>query len=248
MSKQFALQQPGRNSSTVNLNEYAVLATAMFVNSGGHLFLPRSWRAEQQNGSISGRNGFDQLQDLLKRQTAPHNLPEIHVAADLLFEIKILLGQSLFEFAKLAVCERLLNGNGYLPGSLPYEVDFLWREGIVARPSNRQNSDSSALIHERYHTLTLHTLSDEQLVVVGRKLVGLGYGSNDWFEFFKGFPGDAHRLNEHLFLNKAFSFREIQCVHAKQCGVCFRERDVYRVRVRQFTNGGCNGAQHLAKV
>src|ERR1700685_1022703 len=85
-----------RNRSTVDLHEYAVLAPAMFVNCTGNQLLPRSCFAEQQYGSISGCNSFYELQNVLERRTVSHNLREIYVAADFLFEVKILLGESLF--------------------------------------------------------------------------------------------------------------------------------------------------------
>jgi len=53
---------------------------------------------------------------MLERRTVPHDLLEVHVATDLFFEIKLLLGQFLFQVGDLAVCKTILYSDGDLTG------------------------------------------------------------------------------------------------------------------------------------
>jgi hypothetical protein len=58
---------------------------------------------KQQHRGIVGSHSLDQLQHVGKRGTVADDLIDIHLAANLFFEIKLLLRQLVFELRNLLV-------------------------------------------------------------------------------------------------------------------------------------------------
>ncbi len=87
MTKQFAFEQPGRNSRTIEFHECTLLAPAVIVNGPRNQFLSRTGVAQQKHGRIAGRDRFYQFENVLQGRTCPDNLLKVHLAADLFFQI-----------------------------------------------------------------------------------------------------------------------------------------------------------------
>src|SRR5580700_7412941 len=152
---------------------------------------------------------------MLERRTVPHDLLEIHVATDLFFEIKLLLGQFLFQVGDLAVCETILYSDGDLTGCFLEKLDLIRQEGIVGAPVNGQSCDDSAAAHKRYHALTLQPLSHHQLVQIGRKFLWIGSIPDCRLQRFQSSLIGADRVYKHFLLDKALALRKIQGVQTE---------------------------------
>src|SRR4029453_10189996 len=105
MSKQFAFEQSRGYCRTVELHKGAGFPAAMIVNGASDEFLSRSSLTAQQNGRITRRDCLDQLQYLPECGAVANDLIEVHLAAYLFFEIKLLLGQLVFELRNLLASE-----------------------------------------------------------------------------------------------------------------------------------------------
>jgi hypothetical protein len=87
---------------------------------------------------------------VLERRTVPHDLLEIHVAADFVFEIELFLRELLFQFENLAVSEAILNGDGYLARCLAEKVDLFRRKRTLELACNYEDSDGPTTAHRWY--------------------------------------------------------------------------------------------------
>ena len=73
---------------------------------------------------------------MLERRAVPHDLLEIHLAADFILQVEFLLGKLVFEFGDLLVRQRVFNRDSNLTRSLAEEFDILWvNVSSVARAS-----------------------------------------------------------------------------------------------------------------
>src|SRR5262249_30175358 len=73
------------------------------------------------------------------------DLPEVVVGAHLLFQVKILLGQPVFQLADLPIGLRVRHGNGDLLGDLTEQIDFLRAEGTLAAPADIQRAQAGVV-------------------------------------------------------------------------------------------------------
>ena len=69
MAKQFTLEQPGRDGSTVELNERSSVARTVTVNGARDKFFARAGFAQQEHCRISAGHGFDHLQQTSENRT-----------------------------------------------------------------------------------------------------------------------------------------------------------------------------------
>ena len=76
MAKQFTFEQPGRDGSTVELNERSSLARTVTVNGARDKFLTRAGLAQQEDSRISAGHGFDHLQHAAKTRTSSNDFFE----------------------------------------------------------------------------------------------------------------------------------------------------------------------------
>src|SRR4030095_10740063 len=88
-------------------------------------FLSRSGLAEQQHRGITGRDCLDQLQDLSECGAVADDLMEVHLARNLFFEIKLLLGQLVFELRNLLAREGVLQHQRYLTANPGHESKLI---------------------------------------------------------------------------------------------------------------------------
>src|SRR5262249_43192185 len=126
--EQFALEESRRNRSAVQLHECPVLPSTVIVNCAGNEFFSCASLAEQQYCRVAGRHGLNHLEDLPERRTIANDLVEVQFAANLFFEIELLLGQLLFQLGYLAERKGILQGDRNLARSLTEEVDLIPRK------------------------------------------------------------------------------------------------------------------------
>src|SRR5262249_44991023 len=86
-----ALEQAGRDGGTIHLHEGARPAAAVIVNCARNQFLPRASLSQKQDCGIAGRHRFYQLEYLTERWTLADDFLKVQFAANLVFQIELLL-------------------------------------------------------------------------------------------------------------------------------------------------------------
>jgi len=99
MAEQFVLDQPRRDRGAVELDEGAVFAPAVVVNGAGDKFLSGACLAEQQHGGVYRGDGLHKLQHQPECRAVADDLIEVQLAADLVFEVELLLREFVSEVA-----------------------------------------------------------------------------------------------------------------------------------------------------
>src|SRR6186997_1189112 len=97
----------------------------MIVNRTRDQFLSRSRLAEQQHRGITWRDCLDQLQHLSQGRAVADDLIEVHLAAYLFFEVKLLLGQLVFELRNLLARKSVLQRKRDLNGNPGQEIKLI---------------------------------------------------------------------------------------------------------------------------
>src|SRR5208337_3542483 len=93
MAKQFTLEQSGWNCGAVQLHKGPILAPAAFMDCARNQFLPRTGFAQEQNSRIAGSDGFDEIKNMAKGGTLPHNSFKVQIATEFIFQIQLFLRQ-----------------------------------------------------------------------------------------------------------------------------------------------------------
>jgi hypothetical protein len=91
VSEHFAFQQTCRNRRAVQLHKCVPGARAEVVDGARHQFFPDSSLAIDQNGRIGRRHGFHLAQHFLQGGAIADDGIEVHLAADLVFQVELLL-------------------------------------------------------------------------------------------------------------------------------------------------------------
>ncbi len=90
MAEQLALDQPGRDRSTVDLHERALAALAAAVDRAREQLLSGPRLAENEHGRVRRCNQLDPAESLKERCARPYDLVEVVLGADLLLEVYVL--------------------------------------------------------------------------------------------------------------------------------------------------------------
>src|SRR5262249_20293900 len=123
VAKQLALQQPGGDGGTVELDEGPLPARAQVVEGAGNQFLAGASFAAHEHGGAGGRHGPALLERASRGGAVADDLAEVVVGANLLFQVHIFLRQPIFQLAYLAIDLRVLYCNGDLLGDLAEQLD-----------------------------------------------------------------------------------------------------------------------------
>ena len=132
MPKQFTLQQTGRDGRAVQPRECALGAGAEFVHAARDQLLAGAGFAEDQNGSVGGRDGFHLAQRFAECRTVADHLPEVALGANLIFKVELLFGELVLQPLDLADGLSVLDGDGRLSRHLREKIDVFGGEGIFA--------------------------------------------------------------------------------------------------------------------
>ena len=73
------------------------------MNGPRNEFLASACFSKQEHRGTTGSNRIHQVQNLAQRRTLANDPFEIHLAADFLFEIQLLLCELVSEFSDLAI-------------------------------------------------------------------------------------------------------------------------------------------------
>src|ERR1700751_3877699 len=92
-------------------------------------FLTCTRLTEDKDGRVGWRHCLHQFQKPVQRLTLADDLLKIGFAANLVFEIKLLLCELVAELGYLAIGQRVFHCNRYLSCNLHQKVDVLLREG-----------------------------------------------------------------------------------------------------------------------
>ena len=92
------------------------------MNRARDQFLAGAGLAVNQHRRIGRRHRFHLLERTPQRSAGPYDLFEIQLAADLIFQVQILLRQPVFEIGDLAIGECVLEGDRNLAGDLAKKV------------------------------------------------------------------------------------------------------------------------------
>src|SRR5688572_25347904 len=120
----------------------------MIVNRTRDQFLTSSGLAQQQHRGITWRDCLDQLQHLPECRAVADNLIEVHLAANLFFEIELLLREPIFESRYLAVGEGVLDGDRYLPGDVRQQLHVFFRESTFTAAGYVECSQGAVMCDE----------------------------------------------------------------------------------------------------
>src|SRR5262245_30771807 len=103
MAKQFAFQEPGGNGSAIELDEGAIAPGTQVVQRARDEFFAGARFPADQYGRSSGGNRFDLLQHTAQSRALADNLADVVLGANFLFQVKVLLGQTILELADFAI-------------------------------------------------------------------------------------------------------------------------------------------------
>src|SRR5450631_190219 len=109
MTEKFAFEKPSGDGGAVQLYKRAVFAPAAFVDRASDQLFAGSGFAQQKNGGIAWSDGFNHLQNVSQRRAASDDPLEPHLAADLLFETDLFLGELVFQLRNLIVGQGFFN-------------------------------------------------------------------------------------------------------------------------------------------
>ncbi len=142
VTEHFALQKAHRNRGAVQLHERMGASLAAFMNGARHEFLARSGFTQQEHGRIAGSHGFHLTQDRPDRRAVADDVGKIHLAANLGFQIQLLLRQFVLQIGDLAVGQRVIHSDRYLVRDLRKKSDFVLGEGGPPRSTQVERSQN----------------------------------------------------------------------------------------------------------
>src|SRR6266566_140029 len=93
VAKQLRFKETGGDRCTIHFYKRVLAPGAQIVNSAGDQFFSRAGLSLDEHGGIGRSHGFDLLQDGAQRWAFAHNFFEIHLRADFVFEVELLLCQ-----------------------------------------------------------------------------------------------------------------------------------------------------------
>ena len=96
---------------------------------------------------------------MAQRGALTHNPFKIHFAAHFIFEIELLLRETIFQFRDLTVGHRIFNSNSHLTRNLRKEIDVVLREEVLFKSGERQDTESMGTADQRHKAASLEALS-----------------------------------------------------------------------------------------
>src|SRR5207237_7624982 len=102
------------------------------------------------NTETSTHNRINLMHNLTDLGTLANDPLEIHLAADFLFKIKLLLRELVPEFSDLAISQGVLDRNRYLTCDLTQELDFIATEVDVLSSAQGQDTQRTISADKRH--------------------------------------------------------------------------------------------------
>src|ERR1700760_849216 len=113
---------------------------AQFVDGTRDQLLAAAGLAINENGGISRCHRLDLAQDPPENRAVADDLLKIQLAADLVLKVEIFLSEFIGELRNSAVRQRVVDGNGHLPGDLQQKLNIMLGEGVFAKPGNGEHT------------------------------------------------------------------------------------------------------------
>src|SRR5258705_2231177 len=141
VTKQFALDQAGREGGAIQFDECFAFSRAQIVNRAGDGFLSCSGLTVDQNGRIGWSDDFDLLQDFAKRLRLADDLAKVHLRSDLVLEVDLLADQLTLQVVDLLPSHRVVERDGDLGRRLHEQLQIAPCKRWRVFASDAQNAD-----------------------------------------------------------------------------------------------------------
>src|SRR6266852_5897421 len=138
MTKQLAFKKAERNRCAVHLYKRMTLARAQIVNGAGDHFFASTRLALYEDRRIRRRNDSNALEYSFQPWTISNDLFEIVLKPDFVFQVKLLLRQSVLGLSYLPIFQSVLYRDGDLARYLFKEPDINLAEGIFLPSAEAQ--------------------------------------------------------------------------------------------------------------
>src|SRR6202008_3793794 len=132
VAEQLALQQPGGDSRTIQLDERAAPARAQVVQGPSDELLARAAFAPNEYGGAGGGDRLRFLENAVEGGAIPDDLPEVVLGSDLPLQVGVLLGELVLQRLELLEGDGVLDGHGHLVGNELQEA-YVWLLRIRAQ-------------------------------------------------------------------------------------------------------------------
>ena len=248
MSEQLAFEQARWNRGAVQLHERALGPGAQIVNGAGDELFARSGFPVNQHCGIGRRDSLHLLQNLPKRGAAADNLIEIHLGADFLLEIEVLLRELVFEIRYLPVRNRVLDRDRHLVCDLHGEIDLVRGELLFLQPGESDDTEDAVPADKWQDAASLEALGHGGVFIETE----LGYrGGVARPELAAAENPAAYRAVHRdlgFFPNESLALRKIDHI-APQIGIGrVRQRHADQIAAHHAPDAGRDGSQDLAEL
>src|SRR5580700_5134684 len=140
MSEQLAFKQTSWNRCAIQFHEGVRTAVTEIMNCTGNQFLSGTRFSINENRRTGWRYRFDLTQYLTQRCAISNDLFEVHLTAQFIFEVELLLCELVLEFRDLTIGQCIVKGDRYLPGDLRQKVNFCLSERILLQASKAKST------------------------------------------------------------------------------------------------------------
>ena len=149
MAEKLALQQARGNGCAIRLHESIRFSGAQIVHGASNQFLARARLAIDQHSGVGRRDRLNFSQNKLQSRAVSHDVLEMKLAADLGFQIDVLLRKPVFELRYLSVSYRVLDTERDLIRDWTEEGEILFSERTLPRAAKHQYAHEALTAEER---------------------------------------------------------------------------------------------------
>ena len=161
--EQLALEQPGRNRRTVDLDERPLTALAQIVQRTRDQFLAGAGLAEDEHRRVGRRHRLDLMEDALQRRRVADDLLEVVLGPDLVLEVHLLRRKPVSQVGDLLIRERILDQERDLLRHRGEELRLVGTERRRAtKPADVQRSEAPIVNRERQRADRLDTFGEQE--------------------------------------------------------------------------------------
>src|SRR5262249_20110132 len=179
VSEKLTFQESGRNSGAIKLDQRPLFAPAAVMDGPRDQLLPGAGFAQQQHGGITGSNRLHQTENVPEPGALAYNSFEIHLPADFIFQIELLLRQLVPQFGDFAKDSRIFDCDSHLVCYLAKELDLILVEGVFVAPCHRQDPKKALTTDQRQVTKGVHSFGFGLLIHLAGNSGGIQPIDND---------------------------------------------------------------------
>src|SRR5579863_10221550 len=148
MAEKLALQQSRGNGCAIQFHEGIRFSRAEIVHGSSNQFLARARLAIDQHSGVGRRDGLNLSQNKLQSLAVSDDVLEMKLAADLGFQIDVLLREPVFELRYLSVSDRVLDSERDLIRNWTEEGEILFTERTLPRAAENQYAQGALTAEE----------------------------------------------------------------------------------------------------